>query len=411
MLVDDDAERPPRLGGENLWELDPAAPRSPRGVDLGELTKDPSDVTWCSATNTLLVTDDDELRLYELSLSGERRRTIDLSRVGAKDPKGVACAPELGRIFIADGKARQLIELGSDGSLVARVSLAELPFGNSEGIAWDPASGHLILVSDDPPALFELTREGVLWAAQDLLALGARRPRGLALAPASAGSGTSLYVADAGERHGPDGRILEIALTVPPPDARVRTQLAGDVDGFGFRGDEPGFAQGDLDHDGLLEPGERLPQPPVPKGVRDPADPPTTDVLVTVREGEPLVLDQAIELGGGEPVWARLTLVVGGARALPGKRSVVRADGRLLGELIPTRGERLYPGMIATTVLELPPASLRDLRDGRLRIEIAREPGTGDSALMLDFCRLEVAVAGAAPPVPKRRPLKQGGNS
>jgi hypothetical protein len=134
-------------------------------------------------------------------------------------------------------------------------------------------------------------------------------------------------------------------------------------------------------------------------------------VLVTVREAQPLALDLALPLRGAEPVWARLTLVVGGARALPGRRSVVRADGRLLGELIPTREDRIHAGMIGATVLELPPAALRDLRDGRLRIEIAREAGTGENQILVDFARLEVATAPAAPPTRPHGAPRKGGDS
>lgn len=407
-VVDADIERSPRFRHENLWEIDLATGRSVRALDLTGFTTEPSGLAHCAQRDSLLVTDDDEIRLHELDLSGKQRATIDLAELGAKDPEGVACAPELGRVFVADGKARQVLELTPEGGLVGRLGLAELPFENAEGIAWDPASGHLWLASDDPPALFEVTREGALVAAHDLLAFGAVRPRGLALAPASDGRGMSLYVVDGGVRRHPDGRVLEVAVVGRPEGARIRTSLVGDVDGFGLRGDEPGFALGDLDHDGLLEPGERLPQP-LGADSRDRDDPPGTDAPVEVTEERPLALEHAFELGAAEPAWARLTLVVGGARALSGRRNLVRADGRLIGEVVPTRDERLYPGMIGATVLELPPASLRDLRDGRLRVEIAREAGTGADELWLDFSRLEVATPGVTPRAGEA--LKKGGDS
>jgi hypothetical protein len=111
-----------------------------------------------------------------------------------------------------------------------------------------------------------------------------------------------------------------------------------------------------------------------------------------VDAAHPLVVEHVLDLGGAVPVWARLTLVVGDARALPGRRNLVRIDGRVVGEVIPTRDKRLYPGMIGVTVLELPPAALRGLAGGRLRVEITREADAGSDDLMLDFSRLEVAV-------------------
>jgi hypothetical protein len=410
-LVDGDAERSPRFRGESLWEVDLAGRKTLRAADLTGFTAEPSDVAWCEPLGALLVTDDDEIRLHVLSRSGEPRTAIDLAELGARDPEGVACAPEPGRVFVADGRGREILELTPEGRLVGRVELSELPVESAEGIAWDPEADHLLLLDDDPPTLFELTRDGSLVAGYDLVALGLVRPRGVALAPASDGRGTSVYVVDAGEMHEPDGRVFEVSRAHRPTGARVRTQLVGDVDGFGFRGDEPGFAAGDLDRDGLLEPGERLPAGATGPSPRDADDPPGTDAAVLVAEGRPLGLEHVLALGSGVPVWARLTLRVGGARALGGRRSAVRADGHLLGEVVPTRGRRLYPGMIGDTVLELPPAALRDLRDGRLRVEIARDPGTGSDEIVVDFSRLEVAIAESAPP--EHRPVapKQGGGS
>jgi hypothetical protein len=111
-----------------------------------------------------------------------------------------------------------------------------------------------------------------------------------------------------------------------------------------------------------------------------------------VGERQPLGFDHMLELDA-PPLWARLTLVVADARAVPGRRCLVRADGRLVGEVLPTPDGRIHAGQIAATVLELPPASLRDLADGALRVEIAREPGSGSDDVMVDYARLEVAVA------------------
>ena len=47
----------------------------------------------------------------------------------------------------------------------------------------------------------------------------------------------------------------------------------------------------------------------------------------------------------------------------------------------------------AATVIELSPASLRELADGELRVEIARDPASGDDDVMVDYSSLEVAVA------------------
>jgi hypothetical protein len=195
----------------------------------------------------------------------------------------------------------------------------------------------------------------------------------------------------------PDGRIVELALVRRPRGGRTLVDLVGDVDGFGFRGDEPGFAAVDANHDGLLGPGEQLPGPLLGRGEpidnRDAGEAPGTDALRLVSEASPLRFDFVLGPGGAPPVWARLTLVAGDARTSPVQRSLVRADGQLLGELVGSTGETLVAGEIAATGLELPPAALAELRDGRLSVEIARPAGGGDDDIMLDYARLEVAVA------------------
>jgi hypothetical protein len=396
VLVDSDINRSPRFEGMNLWEVGLAGGEVFQSVDLTAFTNEPSDVAYDPGRDSFFVTDDDAIRLHEVGPSGERRATIDLAALGAKDPEGVTHDRKLDRLFVADGKGQRVLELTPDGRLVGGFDFGRLGIGNAEGIVHDPKSGHLFLLSDEEQTLYELSREGELVAAHGLRSLGSRRPRGVTLGPSSDlggdSSARSFYVVDGGGKRHPDGRVYELVLASRPAGSAIRTSLVGDVDGFGFRGREPGFALGDLDHDGLLEPGERLPDPLSPNPT-DVEDAPGTDTLSVVTEQGPLALEHVFDSPDVAALWGRLTLVVGGARAMPGRRNVVLADGHLVGEVIPTREKRVYPGMIGATVIELPPSVLRDLSDGRLRIEISREPGTGSDELMVDYSRLEIAWA------------------
>jgi len=398
VLVDADINRSPRFKGKNLWEVGLARGEVFQSVDLTAFTDEPSDIAYDPGRDSFFVTDDDAIRLHEVGPSGERRSTIDLAALGAKDPEGVTHARKLDRLFVADGKGQRVLELTPEGRLVGGFDFGGLGIGNAEGIVQDPESGHLFLLSDEEQTLYELTIQGELVAAHGLRGLGTVRPRGVTLGPSSDPEddpgARSFYVVDGGGKHHPDGRVYEVVLVNRPAGGAVRTSLVGDVDGFGFGGREPGFAHGDLDHDGLLEPGERLPDPLAPNPT-DSEDAPGTDSLSVVTEQRPLLLEHVFDLPDGPALWGRLTLVVGGARALPSRRNLVVADGHVVGEVIPTREKRLYPGMIDATVLELPPSVLRGLSDGRLRIEITREPGTGNDALMVDYSRLEIAWARA----------------
>jgi len=398
LVVDAEVDETPPPAAVNFWELEPGGRRARRALDLSAFIRQPSGLAHHAARGSLYVIDDDALRLYELDAGGRPVLHFDLAALGARDPEGLAFDARREHLYVADGRGRQVLELTTAGALVSSFSLAEAGIEEAEGIAHDPATDHLYVVSDRDGLLVEVTRRGELVAAHSLVELGAVRPHGLTLARAGDAPGeTRFLVADAMSRHHPDGRILEVALMRRPTDARHVTSLVGDVDGFGFRGVEPQFARGDLDHDGLLEAGERLPlsgrRPGETLDNRDPADDPATDLLRSVREDAPLRFEHRIEVGGQSAAWARLTLLVGDARALPGARTQVLADGRLVGELIPTRDKRLHAGAIAATVLELPPDVLRDLGDGALRVELTREAGSGSDELMLDYSRLEVAVA------------------
>jgi hypothetical protein len=384
-----------------IWTLDLSASgdggaRALASAELALVENEPSGVARRPGRDTSLVLDADTLRLLEVDESGRAVSSLDLAALGARNPEGIAVDADGSRLWIADGRARRVLELTAEGRLAGAFDLDPALFEDAEGIAYDAARDRLFLVSHRSALLAELSRDGELLGAWSLAALGAIRPHGLAIGPSSDPSddpaATSLYVADAMHRRRPDGRVLELARVQRPAGAPVLTSRFGDVDGFGFRGVEPGFARGDRDHDGLLEPGEQIPARR-PWDNRDAADPEVSDATRVVAPGEPLVIRHRLALEDRKPLWARLTVVVADARALPGRRNLVRADGRLLGEVIPTREGRIQAGAIVATVLELPPDSLRELADGELRVEIAREPGSGDDDLMLDHSLLEVAVA------------------
>ncbi len=382
--------------GARIFSLDlgsdGAAPRLLGVAGLPAEAVAPAGVAWLAARGTTWIVDDEALRALELDGSGRIVARLDLSRPGARDPEGLALDPAGGRLWVADGRARRVLELTPGGELLAALALDAALLEDAEGIAYDPASDHLYVVSDRDARLAELTRSGELVGVYALGPLGAISPHGLTLGPSSdAAAATSLYVADAMHESGGGGRLLELALTRRPEGARLLQSQIGDADGFGFRGVEPGFAVGDLDHDGLLEPGERIPAR-ADWDNRTPEDPRSTDRTWVVDERQPLAFDHVLPLDAA-PLWARLSIVVADARAVPGRRCVVRADGRLVGEVVPNPDGRIHAGQIVAAVLELPPASLRDLADGALRVEIAREPGSGSDDVMVDFARLEVAVA------------------
>jgi hypothetical protein len=381
----------------SLWQIDLRKQEPVRTIDLDGITREPAGLSWSESRGTLFVIDDDELALHEIDGEGQRVRSVDLAESGARDPEGVAVGPTGDQLFVADGRGQRILVLDLAGELIRSLDFEGLGFENAEGIAYDPTSGHLFVAEGTNGALFELDAEGGLAGAYALAALGVVSAQGLALAARDPHDRPSLLIADELVRGEPDGRIVEVMLVRRPRGSRLLTSLVGDVDGFGFHGDEPGFAKGDLDLDGRLGPGEQLPtsvlgQLPL-ADQRDPEDDPSTDAMQLVTEAAPLQFVHSLKLAGATPLWARLTLVIGDARAVALRRNLILVDGQLIGEVIGSRSTRLAAGSIVETVVELPPAALERLRDGQVTVEIVRPPGTGDDDLMLDYSRLEVAVA------------------
>ncbi|MCH2172888.1 SdiA-regulated domain-containing protein [Myxococcota bacterium] len=400
-LVDADINGSPRFEQKNMWStsFDGNNFNLKKAIDLTRFTSEPTGVLFHPNRKTLFVTDDDSLQVYEIDLQGKLLQTIELSPLGSRDPEGITYDPERDSLIIADGRAQQVIELGVDGDHRSTWSFKDYGIRDAEGIVYDPESNHLFLASGKGGILFEVSQDGELLASYDLTALGAMRPQGITLAPTSDSTDSpakmSFYIADGMIGEHPDGRILELALVRRPNEGQMVTSLLGDVDGFGFRGNEPGFAASDLDHNGVLAPGEWIPsnvfRSEDPPDNRDPMEHAATDSMLVIDESKPLRFRHEFDLEGRTPVWARITLVAGDARATGGSRNSIKVGDRVIGEVIGSRSKQLKVGPIAETVLELPPDALEHLRNGKLEVEISRSPGTGKDNLMIDFMRLDIA--------------------
>ena len=406
---------PEKLRGSRLTGIDSNLHPTEREIRLGSAVREPTGLAYHPKRKTLFVTDDDEVTLYEIDLRGQLKRSIDLSDVGASDPEGVACDPIGDRLFIADGRAQQILELTITGEHIRTFDVEDVPgFREAQGIAYDARNGHLYVVAGKAGVLFELDQDGKVFASFDLTAIGATRPRGVTLAPSSdpedAQTALHLFVVDDLAKKGPTSQLFEIALTQRPDRAHFVSSLVGDVDGFGFRGTEPGFARGDLDHNGLLEPGEQLPDSVLgaspPADNRSRADASGTDAMLLATAERPIAVEHTFgpplaprradspreAPSRATPIWARLTLLVADARTLTGSRNVIRVEGHRVGEVVGSmQKKKLLAGAIATTVIELPKAVLAEIADGRAQVEIGRDPDTGHDDIMIDYSRLEVA--------------------
>lgn len=405
VVSDCEIERLQEFAGQNLFAFALETGREARSASTMAFSKEPTGITYHPRRRTTFITDDDGKEVYETDESGEVVGRFDTESLGCPDPEGITADPSTGNLFIVSGGTRTVFEATATGEPVSRIPLARQGILDPESIAYDPRTGHFFLASSAQQAIFEFSRTGSLLTTYSLASLGIISPQGLAFAPSSEPSdprGTmNLYVADAGIRDYADGKIVELALRSRPTDAVVYTHTVGDTDGFGFKGDEPGFAASDRDGDGRLEFAESLPDLDGRGAIsleegRDAFDNRTdeseamTDVSVLVTEAEPWELTHRFDLAGYTAGRARLTLLVADARTHPAQQSEVWVDGIMLGQIGGTTGGAALDGAISTTVLEFSNRALLALEDGELLVRITRPAGTESDDIAVDYSRLEI---------------------
>ena len=393
--------------GANMFEIDVTNARFVSSLSTLEYSQEPTGLVYHPTRKTFFITDDNKEKVFEIDTEGNLLRQFDTSSLGSNDPEGITCDPKTGHLYLVDGSRALIIELTPSGSFVSKIKLNKVDIRNPQGVTYDPTSKHFYLVSTKNLAIFELSQKGELVSVFDLSPFGILRPEGLTLTSTSDISGNtakvSVCIADGKLHRHPDGAIYEIALTRPHIDNDVYVSLVGEANGFGFRGNEPGFAIGDHNHNNLLESDESLPNLDGKVGIwlkpdqdffnnQHSKNNDKTDVCLNLTELEPVTLIHKFDLEGHVPVWARLTIVVGDARSLPGFRSEVRVGGNFIGVILGSKTIKPNDGEISRTVLELSEKSLAYLGKGSLEVEIRRPPGSGPDDIAIDYSRLEIAV-------------------
>ncbi|MDB5666382.1 Calx-beta domain-containing protein [Cypionkella sp.] len=223
ILSDSEVDEAPFSRPEDLYSV---------GLDGSAISKtalpftaEATGLAYDATRGNLYITDDDKYRVTVVSADSPTvvKWSFTTKNLGGYDPEDIAVDTKTGNLFIVNGIDRAIIEVDNKG--IAQISSFVLPsmIVDPEALAFDSANNVFYVGGGFSDLIWKLDRNGnvidTITALVDL-----RSPdhdyrvavKDIEFAPASDGSGeTHLYVADYGQSHVADGRLIEIDLGDP----------------------------------------------------------------------------------------------------------------------------------------------------------------------------------------------------
>ena len=193
--------------------------------------------------------------------------------------------------------------------------------------------------------------------------------------------------------------LLSLCVYSAVGTAASLTVFYGDADGFGFT-DTVGLtnskgAPADTNGNGILEPGEFLPDLNPGNGVN-----PAGDDIFDNRQGDPTDTDVGVEISdvfsttltyslpSNQPITeAKFSIVIGDASRLNQALHIISLDGYSTGVTINPRGATT-DGLITETVVDIDPSLYPELMDGEAVFSISYDLASDDIAI--DFAKLSI---------------------
>ena len=195
-------------------------------------TDEPTGLAVDPGVNRMYVSDDDHETVYVVDPINPQTlywsfSTSNLGGAGGDDPEDISFDPVTHHVFVVNGASRTLQEVALDQSEHTATLVDSFVFSNSrikdpEAVAYDPVHDVFLVGGGFGPDIFVVSRDGDTLQVIPLLEdfRNDHTPTGktirtsvksLELAPASDGSGeTHIYVADYGNSHQMDGRLIEV---------------------------------------------------------------------------------------------------------------------------------------------------------------------------------------------------------
>jgi hypothetical protein len=223
-VCDSEVEESPFFRTANLWKLQPNGTLV-QSFSLLNFTDEPTGLAFNSSNGRLYICDDDNFKLYWVDPANPSTSLgqFDLKPLGCNDPEDVAANPSNGHLFIANGSAggRSIVEIDSTGTQVFSTITLPAEIKDPEALCYDASRDVFYVGGGFSPDIWVVDRSGNILQKLDVLE-GFRntntsaKVKDLELAPSSDPSDDpaklDLFVADYGNSHVSDGRMIEIDL-------------------------------------------------------------------------------------------------------------------------------------------------------------------------------------------------------
>jgi uncharacterized protein YjiK len=242
LISDGEVEEMPIYAGANLFRTAPAGSLVGTG-DTTAHTFEPTGVAYNPANHHVLVSDDDENKVFDFAPGPDGQpgtgddvvTSFDTGTAGNGDAEGVAYDSSTGDVYTIDGVNREVYQF-RNGSPVGHFDVAVYGLGDPEGIDYDSVRDTLVLVDSKSKKIYEVARTGQLVGSYDISAAAPKKAAGITVAPGSDGSGNrNYYVAARGVDNDSnpnenDGKLFEFSVGTPPPVGNVAPLVAAGQD-------------------------------------------------------------------------------------------------------------------------------------------------------------------------------------
>jgi len=222
-VSDSEVEESPFSRTTNLWKLQPDGTLV-QSFSLLNFTNEPTGLAFDSSTGRLYISDDDAFKIYWVDPANPTTKLgqFDLKPLGCNDPEDVAVNPSNGHLFIVNGSVggREIVEVNNTGTQVFSTIVLPAEITDPEALCYDASHDVFYVGGGFSPDIWVVDRSGNILEKLNVLE-GYRNistsahVKDLELAPSSDPNddpGTlSLFVADYGNSHVSDGRMLEIS--------------------------------------------------------------------------------------------------------------------------------------------------------------------------------------------------------
>ncbi|MGG5821704.1 Calx-beta domain-containing protein [Falsiroseomonas sp. HW251] len=222
-LSDSEVDETPFSRPFNLFLLQTDATPRDR-FNLSSFTKEPTGLAYNPSDRLLYVSDDDKFKVFSVdpNTPDARRGEFLTKPLGGSDPEDLAVDPSTGNLFIVNGTPRTIVETNTTGTqVVSQISLPTV-ISDPEALVYDAQHDRFLVGGGFSANIWVVDRGGHILQTIDLLSAYRNEVSGtrthvkdLEFAPSSDPNDDpnkmNLYVADYGNSHVDDGRLIEAA--------------------------------------------------------------------------------------------------------------------------------------------------------------------------------------------------------